>query len=451
MAIDLPAIGQTGIAAAEAALAAVESNITNASNPNYSSESVQFGALAGPNGAGAGVEVLGTTSAQAPFLTAQINLNQNTESYNQQFSQIATLAQQVIEPGSGTDLGSALQSVFDAFTNLAASPQDPTLRTAVINAAANFAQTAQSVNSGLGTIVSNQLSQLAPLVAQVNQDSQQIATLNSQIQATQTGGGNAGALIDQREALISNLASLVGASADSNGDVSVGGVPLVSGGTALTLATTGTGTSIGLEVQLSNGTVPVQMSSVGGTAGGILAGAQAVEQLQSQVLNYTNSVASAVNTQYQSGYGLDGSTGNTLFDVSATGGPISLDPNVTVQNLAAASSAAGVPGDGSNATAIAALANALGADSSLPSSTPAQAFSQIVSSFGTTLQTANNAQQQASSTLQSLTQLQGSITGVSINDQLTQLLQYQNLLQASGRAVQAADDMTTFLIQELSQ
>jgi hypothetical protein len=38
-----------------------------------------------------------------------------------------------------------------------------------------------------------------------------------------------------------------------------------------------------------------------------------------------------------------------------------------------------------------------------------------------------------------------------LNDQLTNLVQYQNLLSATGRAVQAANDMTQFLIQELNQ
>ena len=46
--------------------------------------------------------------------------------------------------------------------------------------------------------------------------------------------------------------------------------------------------------------------------------------------------------------------------------------------------------------------------------------------------------------------MKSSITGVSLNDQLTQLLQYQNLLQASGRAVQAANDDITFLMQNVT-
>ena len=451
MSVNLPSIGISGIAAAEAGLAAVESNITNASNPNYSAESVQFAARPGQGGSGAGVEVLGTSRAEAPFVDSQINQNQNAQAFNQAFSQLATLAQQIVSPTSGADLGTALQDLFNAFTNLSASPQDPTLRSAVLNAAGNFAQVAQNVSSGLSTTAVNQLAQLQPLVLQVNQASQQIAGLNSQILAAQTNGGNAGALLDQRDGLVAQLAALIGATTDGRGDVSVGGFPLVSGGTALTLATTGSGTSVGLEVKLARGIMPVQMSQVGGTMGGVMAGTQAVLQLQSQMNDFATSLANALNTQNESGFGLDGLPGIALFAVPGGTGPIAINPIISIQNLAASSSAAGVPGDGSNATAMAGLANAAGIDPSFSAATPAQAFLQIVSSFGTSLQDATNSQQQAAASLQSLNQLKGSITGISLNDQLVQLVQYQNLLQAAGWAVQAANDITTFLIQEVTQ
>jgi flagellar hook-associated protein 1 FlgK len=450
MSVNLQSIGISGIAAAEAGLAAIESNITNASNPNYSAESVGLAARPGPNGAGAGVDVLGTSRAEAPFLNSQINQTQASQSYNAAFSQVTTLAQQILAPSSGADLSQALQDMFNAFTNLSASPQDATLRATALNSAANFAQLAQIVSSSLVATAGNELKQVTPLVAEVNQASQQIATLNAQILQVQTLGGNAAALMDQRDGLTSQLATLIGASGDSSGNVTVGGVPLVSGGTALTLATTGSGTAIALQVNLRSGSVPVQMSTLGGTIGGVLAGAQSVLQIQQGVDDFVTSIATAMNTQHQSGFGLDGSTGNALFQIPGAAGPIAIDPAITEQNLAASSSAAALPGDGSNAAAIAALANVAGIDPLFANSTPVQAFTQIISGFASSVHTATNNQQQAAASLQSLNQLKGSITGVSLNDQLTRLLEFQNLLQAAGRAVQAANDITTFLIQEVS-
>jgi flagellar hook-associated protein 1 FlgK len=447
--VNLQSIGLSGIAAAEAAMAAIESNITNASNPNYSAESVGFQTEAGPNGGGAGIEVLPTTRASAPMLTEQINGAQATESYDQSFSQVATVAQQIVAPSSG-DLGSTLQDVFNAFTALSADPQDPTTRTAAISALSNFAQTVQSISSNLYSTALTQLDSVSPLITQINSASTQIAQDNGQIIAAQAGGQSTAALLDQRDAAVGQLASLIGATADSNGNVSVGGVPLVSGTSALTLSTTGSGASIGLSVSLAKGTLPLNVSQVGGQLGGILAGAQSTLNLQTQVDNFAQTTATALNAQSATGFGLDGSTGTALFIVPAAGGPISINPALTEQNLPSASTAAGVPGDGSNAVAIAALANNQNLFPAYTNSTPQEAFTQITSDFGTQVLNASNGQTQAANTLQSLTQMKSAITGVSLNDQLTVLTEYQNMLQASGRAVQAVNDDITFLMNNIT-
>lgn len=446
---DITTIGISGIYAAEALVAATESNITNASNPNYSSESVNLAAVPSASGGSAGVAVVGTVRAQAPFLNTEINDTQSTQSYDQAFSQAATLAQQIIAPASGADLGQAVQNLFNAFTNLSSSPQDPTLRTLAINAASNFAQVSGSMSSNLQATADNELSSLTPLVTQVNQTDGQIAKLNGEIVAAQSGGQSGAALLDQRDALVSTLAGLIGATGDANGNVTVGGVPLVSGGNALTLAATGAGPATSLQVQLTNGNLQIPLNQVGGTMGGVLAGAAAITNLQGQMNNFATTVATALNTQHQAGFDLNGNPGVKLFQIPGVGGPISLNPAINTQTLAASASAAGVPGDGSNATAMAALANSLGLDPAYPQSSPAQAMAQIESDFGVTAQNATNSQQQAASSLQSLNSLKQSMTGVSLNDQLTNLIQYQNLLQASERAVQAANNMTNFLIQEL--
>jgi flagellar hook-associated protein 1 FlgK len=280
----------------------------------------------------------------------------------------------------------------------------------------------------------------------VNSDTQQIAQLNGQIQAANVGGGDAPALLDQRNALVSDLANLIGAGADNNGNVSVAGMPLVSGTQALTLSTTGSGGTVGLQVSLANGNLPLSSSQLGGSIGGILSSANEVSQLNTSLNGFVTSVATAINNQYQTGYGLDGSTGNQLFVIGAGGNGISLNPAATEENVAAAQTAAGVPGDGSNAASLAALANSTELDASFPTSTFSQAYSLISSDFGSQVQSATAAQTAATSSVQSLTQLQSSISGVSLNDELAKLIQYQNALEAAGQAVQVAKDTTTYLI-----
>src|SRR5450631_15836 len=149
MSANLASIGISGIFAAESEIAAAESNISNASNPNYSVESVNLSANPSFNGAGAGVQVLGTVRAEAPYLSTQINSAQASDSYSQAFSQTTTAAQQILAPSSGDDLSSALQNMFNAFTNLSASPQNPTVRSSALAALTQFAQVDQGLSSNL--------------------------------------------------------------------------------------------------------------------------------------------------------------------------------------------------------------------------------------------------------------------------------------------------------------
>jgi len=450
MGINLMAVGLSGINAAEAELQATEANITNANNPNYSAESVQLAAEGGPNGAAIGVNVTGTERAQAPFVTGALNQAQSSQSYNSAYAQVTQLAQTYLAPSSGNDLLQSLQNMFNSFNNLSASPQDPSTRQAAITAAGNFATMSQQLSQQLKQASANELSTLPALVQQVNSDSQQIAQLNVQIQQTDAGGGNAGALLDQRDALVSDLANQIGATSDGNGNVAVAGVPLVSGNLALTLSITGSGGSTGVQVAMPNGNLALSADQLGGTIGGSLSGANAISQLSTALNGFEVSAANAINAQHQSGFGLDGTTNNQLFLIGPGGNGISLNPAITEDNLAASQTAAGVPGDGSNAAAMAALANATGLDPSFPTSTLSQAYAQIASNFGSEVQGAVSAQTTAASSVQSLSQLKSSMTGVSLNDQLTQLIQYQNALQAAGRAVQVANDTTTFLITQLS-
>ena len=450
MGINLTAIGLSGINAAEAEFQVIEANITNANNPNYSAESVQLSARVGPDGASIGVDVTRIERAEAPFLTDAMNQAQSTESFNSSFARITQLAQTYLAPASGNDLLKSLQDLFNSFTNLSASPADPNLRSAVLNAAGGFATLSQGLSLQLNRTALNELSGLSALVQQVNDDSRQLASINVQIQRLQAGGGSAAALLDQRDALASDLANLIGARMDAKGNVAIAGVPLVSGNLALPLSVTGSGSNVGLQVALPNGNLQMPAGQLGGSIGGILAAAARVGQLNTALNDFVVSVATAINTQHQSGFGLDGSTGNQLFLIGGGGNGISLNPAITVQNLAASQTAAGVPGDGSNAAALAALAQATGLDISFPTSTLGQAYGQIVSDFGSSVQGAMKGRQYAAASLQSLNQLKGSITGVSLNEELTHLVQVRNALEAAGRAVQVANDITTFLITELS-
>jgi flagellar hook-associated protein 1 FlgK len=452
MSTDIIAIAQTGVDAAQEALATISSNIANASDPSYSAESVELSPLAGPAGAGEGVEVSGIQAARLPFINSQISEAQSQESFNASYAQLAQIGQTFLSPQSGQDLGSTIQNLFNTFTNLSASPEDMSVRQSVLSAAQSLAEQSQTIDSGLAQTQDNALAGLPSVVNQVNDLAGQVAQLNTQIASAEAAGGpisGAPALIDERNALALQLASLVGATTDGNGNVTIGGMPLVSGSQAFALELTVSGTTPTLQIKLPQGSLVLQNSQLGGQVGGTITAVSAISQVAKQINDLVDGVANAVNQKQKAGYGLDGSTGNLLFVVPSGGGPIQVNPSLTPDQIAAAQTSTGVPGDGSNAAAIAALQNSSGLDLDFPDSTPAQAWSQITAAFGAQVQNASQQQSQAQDLLQSLQQLQSSVSGVSLNEQLTMLLQYQNALEASGRAVAVGLNLTQFLLTNL--
>jgi len=450
---DIVGIGLTGIGAAQEQLAITSSNIANASNPNYSAESVEVAAIPGPGGGSRGVQVVGVRRATVPFVNPQINQEQSLQSYATAFSQITQTAETYLSPQSGPDLGQSVQNLLSQFLSLSGSPEDQSLREGVLTSAQELAQQSQSIDSGLADIAGNALAGLSATVAQVNDYTTQLAKLNFEIaQASSQGASGeatAAALMDQRDSVAQSLAALVGAQMDSQGNVTLGGVPLVSGSQSfdLSLVTTAAGSS--LQVTLPFGTLSPPNATIGGQIGGILNAIDAVDSLRQQVDQYIDSVASAINAKQTSGYDLNGNPGSQLFGVPATAGPITVQPGFQPAEIAAASSAAGVPGDGSNAAAIGQVQSQTGVDPAYPNADPEQAWAQLTADFGLTVQTANTQQTQSQALLQSLEQLKTSVTGVSVNQELTHLLQYQNTLQAAGRAVSVGLNIVQYLIQNL--
>jgi len=160
-----------------------------------------------------------------------------------------------------------------------------------------------------------------------------------------------------------------------------------------------------------------------------------------------NQVVSSVNSQHASGYGLDG-TQNVFFDTAGTtGATISLNSVLTIDKVAAAGqkplSASG-PGDNTNALSLGALKNTtltFTAGASTSHSTVGNYYNALVSSIGVDTENAANTTNQSESFLKQLNALRESNSGVSLDEELTNLIKYQRAYEASAKVINTANDM----------
>jgi flagellar hook-associated protein 1 len=138
---------------------------------------------------------------------------------------------------------------------------------------------------------------------------------------------------------------------------------------------------------------------------------------------------------------LNGNPGQALFAFNASGAASSLSLTTTDPDAIAASSD-GTAGSNGN------IVNLMAVESQpLPSGqTPTDSYANIVAQSGNL---ASQAQANLTASTASVNQLNdqlGAISGVSINEETTNLLTYQNAFAAAARVVTTVDQMTTAVL-----
>ena len=356
---DMLSTGVTGLLAFQKALNTISHNISNATTPGYSLETVNLvtnPADATANGwIGNGVNVTGITRAYDSFLDAQ-TLSANS-SYNQ-FNTVGTLAGNInnLFADSTTGLSASLQAFSQSLQTMANSPSQSTTRQAVLNQAQSLVSQFKSYSSSLDQLDSQVSSQLNAETGTITTLASSIATVNQQILAARSQSQQApNDLLDQRDQLIKQLSQHVGVNTvtQSDGTVNVfigNGQPLVVGVNAATL-TTGpdlfNANQLNVFMTNATGRVDITPSLNGGTVGGLL-------QFKQQMLDPAHNalgqaavtLANLVNTQNRAGLDQNGAVGADLLSV---GGPrvLASDANQGAATVTAAvtASVSGDPAD----------------------------------------------------------------------------------------------------------
>jgi len=151
-----------------------------------------------------------------------------------------------------------------------------------------------------------------------------------------------------------------------------------------------------------------------------------------------------VNTVQVGGFDLNGNAGTNLFNLPPAGGAsaaASLSVAISDPSLIAASSD-GTAGSNGNADAM----YALGSQAVISGQSPSDYYSGIVFNVGN--DTANAAAEQSASAqiLQQLNDQRASVSGVSLDEEAANMVQYQDAYAASAQVVTTINDMMYALI-----
>ena len=472
---DIFNIASRGIAAQRVAIEVTSENISNVNTPGYSRQRTIMESGPANSGSGfpigSGVQVAAIERSYDNLLQSQI-VNGNS-TYQQNLAKQTALQQvePIVNELTTDGLGKAMDNFFGAWQDLSANPQGSAERQTLISRSQVLTDTFHQMNSSLTSVVANSDTAIQGITSEITDKAKNIASLNSQILTTEQLGGNSNELRDQRDYLVQELAKKVGITTaeQSNGTLNInlpGGEALVNGTQYATVYTNPntavppTNTNDIFVTPLGNpppantpATDKNVTATIGGTNNGLGEIGGTLQVRDTIVPGYikkldemANQLVTTVNTQHQSGYALDGTSGNNFFDPAGTAsGSINLDSGLTTTKIAAGLPTLSDPaptssGNNGNALKLADLKNS-SITFSTGNATVNGFYNAFVSKVGIDVQSAKNSSSQGEAFLKQLNNLRDSNSAVSLDEELTNLTKYQRAFEGAAKLINAGTDM----------
>jgi flagellar hook-associated protein 1 len=442
--------------AEEAALDTTSNNIANANTPGYSRQTVSFEAEApieyGGQLFGNGVEIDQITSQRNTAL--QSMLDQQTSQQGQYGAYLTTMqqVQTLFNETDGDGLQTSISAFFNSLQQLSTNPSNTNLRQAVLTAASDMAQNFNSASASLTSLQQNMNTTVTQSVSQVNSLTSQIAALNQQIGGAVASGQNAGTLVDQRTQLVNQLSGIIDVSeiAANNGSLTL----TTGNGTALVVSnqsyqlSSQANPSTGFQDVYSQGNDITSAISGGSLGGAIQARDTAIPATLSTLDSIASNLETSFNSVNEAGTDLNGNPGGDFFvPPPANGQGAAATMAVAMTNPSQiAASLDGTAGDNSNITAMLAIQN----QNIVNGQTPLGAYSNLIFQVGNDVSSTQSQQSGVQATIQQLQNQIASVSGVSINEESTNLVQYEQAYQAAAQVASIIASLTSTTISMVS-
>jgi flagellar hook-associated protein 1 FlgK len=404
---------------------------------------------------GGGVQIDGIERHADFFLARQVASTLGEEAFASTRERVLLRLEQGLVDLNGNGIGDRISALYDSFSALATSPKDTAVRQEVISVAQRLVDEFHRAAQDLDSVASNADQELATEIGGTNKLAASVAQLNGEIAALQSAGIDASDLLDRRDLDLERLAELVGAThfeaADGQVSVLIRGQTLVQGGFAGHLeATPDVNLSGRNRIDMVSGSARYDLTStLGGKLGGLVDVRDvAVPAFRADLDQLAFDLVAQINTQHLAGFGLDGVNNRTLFDaIAAPAGAaaaIALRSDLTADQLAASGTATGVPGNNQNALLLAALRQT---DLAATGGRASERVASFVARVGGESAGAIADASVRGDELATLKTLRESVSGVSTDEEMARLIEYQRSYQASARVMRTVDQLLAELVR----
>jgi flagellar hook-associated protein 1 FlgK len=440
-------ISQRALATYQKALDVTSHNVANSSNPNYTRQKVILSNETPEmiNGYvwGSGVKIDNIQRVRNNLIDAQVRSNNQSYSYNNQKQLLLGSVEDLFTEPSDLGIDNLMSDFLNSWSKLSVTPNSTTLRANVISAAQQLSSKVSSISEGLDTAKGDILTDLKTKVETVNTYVKQVQSLNQQIFSTEKIGGSASDLLDQRDKVLDQLSNLVNVTisydSDNSANISIGGVFAADRQNAVKFSLDANGDSLSL---VSEGGAIVNLS--GGEIGASAeVYSKSISEYQKNLDTVMTALVDSVNTEHQKGYTLGENpvTGLNFFEKYKSGSLV-VSQNILDDNSLIAVSADKTTGNGDVATAIGNLAD----KKLINGYTLSETYAANVSAMGSDVQNSTQLADSTQLVLESLQKQKTSYSSVSVDEEMTNVIQFQRAYQASARLVTVADEMIKTLI-----
>ncbi len=452
--------GKSAILAQQKGIEVTGQNITNVNTPGYTRQRLNLTtAIPIPSSAGSmgtGVEAKGIERVYDSFLGAQINQEEQDLGRWEARKNALDMTEIVFNEAAGKGLNEVMGEFWNAWQDLANDPSGQVQRVMLLGKSEDLTYQFQQVHNALSSNSSSLDAQVAGAVDDINFNAAKIADYNQKIVEVEASGDHANDYRDARDMALKELSSLIDTTTFEQKDGSItiklgDGRNLVDGSRSSKLATLVNDAGHKDVCWASLPTRSINDSISSGKLKGLMETRDVIiPGYMSSLEDLTEAIKTQVNTLHAGGFGLDGSTGKNFFTGSLAGGDFSVNSSIAEDSdrIAAAQTVDGLPGDNSNALAIADLQTttvSIGdADTTFD-----DYYDAIVSHVGADVQQADVRFESQSEMATYLDNYRESISGVSLDEEMVNLIQYQRAYESAAKLISVADELLSTLINTL--
>lgn len=461
--------GRSGMVAAKAAIATTGHNISNANTEGYSRQRVLTTAansqpILGSAGlVGTGVAVSRIERINDEYIEKQVRNGARDMAHMEEKDLVLRQTEDIFNEMNGDGLNRLVAQFFNEFRKLSNEPDNEAVRQAVRESSQTMVNDFHRLRSEVEEVRKHIDARIEGYSTEINSLVEQVRDLNIRIKSQEMSGGSPNDLMDQRDTAFKKLGSYMDLTMHKDGQgayvVDIKGVgPLVVGSEAEKFSVyrapaDGRGKPEGaLEIKSTssaNNIVTHQLK--GGKLGALL---EVRDQTLSTVLDrldeLAHGISESVNEVHEQGFTRHGEQGVSFFrdlggkERAAEFIDLSDEIKGSVNNIAAAAQS-DAPGDNRIALAIASLQDLKMLNEG--HATMDDFYNSIVSDVGVTVSKNRFSLTQQKDIVTQLNKMRDQLSGVSIDEETANLMQFQHSFDASAKVIQVADEMLKTVLE----